>query len=83
MTWGSGWFHLRWKWKSWSRFSGLFVAVDHVSFRVGRGEIFGFLGPNGAGKSTTIRMLCGLLMPTRERERRRFDVLKDPKRSNR
>jgi len=40
---------------------GRFTAVDHVSFTVGRGEIFGFLGPNGAGKSTTIRMLCGLL----------------------
>ena len=43
---------------------GSFVAVDHVSLSVGRGEIFGFLGPNGAGKSTTIRMLCGLLTPT-------------------
>jgi ABC-2 type transport system ATP-binding protein len=43
---------------------GKFYAVDHVSFSVGRGEIFGFLGPNGAGKSTTIRMLCGLLVPT-------------------
>jgi ABC-2 type transport system ATP-binding protein len=43
---------------------GDFVAVDHVSFAVRRGEIFGFLGPNGAGKSTTIRMLCALLLPT-------------------
>jgi len=43
---------------------GDFVAVDHVSFDVERGEIFGFLGANGAGKSTTIRMLCGLLKPT-------------------
>src|SRR5262245_22472505 len=43
---------------------GSFVAVDHVSLQVERGEIFGFLGPNGAGKSTTIRMLCGLLTPT-------------------
>jgi ABC-2 type transport system ATP-binding protein len=43
---------------------GPFVAVDHVSLQVKRGEIFGFLGPNGAGKSTTIRMLCGLLSPT-------------------
>ncbi len=43
---------------------GSFVAVDRVSLRIGRGEIFGFLGPNGAGKSTTIRMLCGLLTPT-------------------
>ncbi len=43
---------------------GSFIAVDHVSLRVRKGEIFGFLGPNGAGKSTTIRMLCGLLTPT-------------------
>ncbi len=43
---------------------GHFVAVDHVSFDVRAGEIFGFLGSNGAGKSTTIRMLCGLLRPT-------------------
>jgi ABC-2 type transport system ATP-binding protein len=43
---------------------GSFVAVDHVSLTVPKGEIFGFLGPNGAGKSTTIRMLCGLLTPT-------------------
>ncbi len=43
---------------------GPFVAVDHVSLQVKKGEIFGFLGPNGAGKSTTIRMLCGLLTPT-------------------
>lgn len=43
---------------------GKFVAVDHVSFSVRRGDIFGFLGANGAGKSTTIRMLCGLLAPT-------------------
>lgn len=43
---------------------GSFVAVDHVSLQVEKGEIFGFLGPNGAGKSTTIRVLCGLLQPT-------------------
>jgi len=43
---------------------GKFAAVDHVTFDVRRGEIFGFLGANGAGKSTTIRMLCGLLGPT-------------------
>ena len=43
---------------------GDFVAVDHVSLKVPKGEIFGFLGPNGAGKSTTIRILCGLLSPT-------------------
>lgn len=40
---------------------GDFTAVDHVSFQVRRGEIYGLLGPNGAGKSTTFRMLCGLL----------------------
>lgn len=43
---------------------GRFTAVDHVTFSVRRGDIFGFLGANGAGKSTTIRMLCGLLGPT-------------------
>src|SRR5688572_12341575 len=43
---------------------GDFVAVDHLTFEVRQGEIFGFLGSNGAGKSTTIRMLCGLLKPT-------------------
>jgi ABC-2 type transport system ATP-binding protein len=43
---------------------GDFVAVDAISFSVEQGEVFGFLGPNGSGKSTTIRILCGLLMPT-------------------
>ncbi|MCA9876702.1 MAG: ATP-binding cassette domain-containing protein [Thermomicrobiales bacterium] len=43
---------------------GEFTAVDHLSFTVPHGEIFGFLGPNGAGKSTTIKMLCTLLRPT-------------------
>jgi ABC-type multidrug transport system ATPase subunit len=43
---------------------GHFTAVDHVSFKVSRGSIFGFLGPNGSGKSTVIKMLCGLLQPT-------------------
>jgi len=41
-----------------------FTAVDDVSFKVEKGEIFGFVGPNGAGKSTTINMLCTLLKPT-------------------
>ena len=43
---------------------GAFTAVDHVSFELQRGKVFGFLGPNGSGKSTTIRMLTGLLEPT-------------------
>jgi ABC-2 type transport system ATP-binding protein len=43
---------------------GAFTAVNHVSFAVRRGEIFGLLGPNGAGKTTTFRMLCGLIAPT-------------------
>jgi ABC-2 type transport system ATP-binding protein len=47
-----------------NRSFGKFVAVDHVSFSVQRGEIFGLLGPNGAGKTTTFRMLCGLLPPS-------------------
>lgn len=43
---------------------GDFTAVDHISFDVRKGEIFGFLGANGAGKTTAMRMLCGLSMPT-------------------
>lgn len=43
---------------------GSFVAVDHISFEVNKGEIFGFLGANGAGKTTAMRMLCGLSHPT-------------------
>jgi len=43
---------------------GDFTAVDHISFEVRRGEIFGFLGANGAGKTTAMRMLCGLSIPT-------------------
>ena len=43
---------------------GSFIAADHITFKVKRGEVFGLLGPNGAGKSTTFRMLCGLLKPT-------------------
>lgn len=43
---------------------GSFTAVDHISFEVSKGEIFGFLGANGAGKTTAMRMLCGLSLPT-------------------
>lgn len=43
---------------------GNFTAVDHISFNVEEGKIFGFLGPNGSGKSTTIKMLCGVLKPS-------------------
>ena len=43
---------------------GSFTAVDHISFDVAKGEIFGFLGANGAGKTTAMRMLCGLSYPT-------------------
>ena len=43
---------------------GNFTAVDHISFDVARGEVFGFLGANGAGKTTAMRMLCGLSRPT-------------------
>ena len=58
---------------------GHFVAVDHVSFSINKGEVFGFLGPNGAGKSTTIRMLCGLLGSTSGTARVcGFDINKSP-----
>src|SRR5256886_6663756 len=54
---------------------GNFTAVDHVSFKIQKGSIFGFLGPNGSGKSTVIRMLCGLLEPSEGKGRiAGFDV---------
>ncbi len=64
-----------------TRVFGTFVAVDHVSFEIPRGAVWGFLGPNGAGKSTTIRMLCGILSPTEgTAEVLGLDVTRDPER---
>ncbi|HSA60223.1 MAG TPA: ABC transporter ATP-binding protein [bacterium] len=67
--------------KDLTRLFGGVTAVDHVSFQIRYGEIFGFLGANGAGKSTTIRMLCGILEPTSGTARvAGFDVVEDPER---
>lgn len=67
-----------------SRNFGKLKAVDDVSLSVSRGEIFGILGPNGAGKSTLVRMLCGLLDPTRGRATvAGFDVAREPDRVKR
>src|ERR1700754_1021671 len=58
---------------------GNFVAVDHITFDVFKGEIFGFLGANGAGKTTAMRMLCGLSFPTSgEAKVAGFDLFKHP-----
>ena len=58
---------------------GDFVAVDHISFDVSRGEIFGFLGANGAGKTTAMRMLCGLSYPTSGKATvAGYDLFRDP-----
>jgi ABC-2 type transport system ATP-binding protein len=58
---------------------GDFTAVDHITFEVAKGEIFGFLGANGAGKTTAMKMLTGLLMPTSgEAQVAGFDVYKQP-----
>jgi len=51
--------------RSLTRHFGAVIAVDGIDLDVPRAQIYGFLGPNGSGKSTTIRMLCGLLVPTR------------------
>jgi ABC-2 type transport system ATP-binding protein len=58
---------------------GHFVAVDHITFDVFKGEIFGFLGANGAGKTTAMRMLCGLSFPTSGQATvAGFDLFRDP-----
>ena len=58
---------------------GNFTAVDHISFNVEKGEIFGFLGANGAGKTTAMRMLCGLSKPTSGKGTvAGFDIAKQP-----
>jgi ABC-2 type transport system ATP-binding protein len=58
---------------------GDFTAVDHISFEVEQGEIFGFLGANGAGKTTAMRMLCGLSKPTSGKGTvAGFDISKNP-----
>jgi ABC-2 type transport system ATP-binding protein len=58
---------------------GSFTAVDHVTFTVQPGEVIGYLGPNGSGKTTTIRMLCGLLIPTEGTAKiMGIDVVQDP-----
>lgn len=57
---------------------GSFTAVNNITFKVGKGEIFGFLGANGAGKTTAIKMLCGLLAPTSGKATvAGFDVFKE------
>ena len=50
--------------KRYGSFRSSVVAVDHISFAVERGQVFGFLGPNGSGKTTTIGMLLGIITPT-------------------
>jgi ABC-2 type transport system ATP-binding protein len=59
-------------------FNNHLVAVDHITFNIRKGEIFGFLGPNGAGKTTTIKMLCTLLIPSEGKaEVDGYDVVKE------
>ncbi len=62
-----------------TRCFGDLVAVDHVNLKIPAGSIYGFIGPNGCGKSTTIRMLCGLLLPSDGGATvLGIDVLRDP-----
>jgi len=61
-----------------SKIYGRFKAVDSLTMNVESGDIFGFLGPNGSGKTTTIRMLCGLILPSAGKaEIAGFDIIKD------
>jgi ABC-2 type transport system ATP-binding protein len=65
-----------------TKYYGELIAVDHVSFEVKRGEIFGFLGPNGAGKTTTVRMLTGIIKPDGGTARvMGYDIQKEPLRA--
>jgi ABC-2 type transport system ATP-binding protein len=67
-----------------TRTFGDFTAVDHISFAIEQGEVFGFLGANGAGKTTSIRMLTGLLAPTEgEATVAGCDVRREPERVKR
>ena len=60
-------------------FGAPFTAVDEISFKVKRKDVFGFLGPNGAGKTTTIKMLTTIMPPTKGTARiQGFDILKNP-----
>jgi ABC-2 type transport system ATP-binding protein len=62
-----------------TRTFGSFTAVDHITFSVARGEVFGFLGANGAGKTTAIKMLTGLLAPSSGEARTAgYDVAAEP-----
>ena len=63
---------------------GNFTAVDHITFNVRKGEIFGFLGANGAGKTTAMRMLCGLSRPTEGKGTvAGFDIDREPEKVKR
>ena len=63
---------------------GTFTAVDHISFHVNRGEIFGFLGANGAGKTTAMRILCGLSKATEgEGQVAGHDITREPEKIKR
>jgi len=62
-----------------TKYYGKLCAVDHISFEVEKGEVFGFLGPNGAGKTTTVRMLTGISIPTEGKaEIMSYDIQRHP-----